>query len=472
MDSVTGTDRRPALADVYGVRLLYRSATRRQLALMVLVLCAAYHALQVVVEFLSLDRKVLDADFHQYWRGALDLNAGRNPYQVYLDMHCTTMCLTGYIYTPIVAEVLRPLALLPERVAAGLWLGLGEVAVLAAALVLYLGLRRDLGTTPMLALLAAGLVYSPIFESHQRFQVAPLLLLPLAGAAVLYLRGGRRQTGVAGGLVGMAGAIKVQPFAVAPGVLPPGWARARGEELRVALREAAAGLSGLLVASAGLIGGMLVLVPYTDQFFTQILPQLSVSTIAWQNRSLPGYAAHSFIVLRETLTGAAPTTELNIPYSTTLGAACLVIFVGAPVVLAALAAPGRTHDRRVRAAYFAALVAAMPIASVLTWRHHLTVTFLAIVLVSVSLWPRKGAGLSRRARWLLVIAYPLLLLNDDALYALAGGGAAANASFAATARVLLVEGANLWGMLALWLAAMLALVAAMKPKTSLAAEAA
>ena len=81
---------------------------------------------------MGLPVKLLKYDFEQFRRAALDLDAGRSPYQYWLDMHCSSWCLGGYVDTPLIAETLRPLNLLGERAAAGAWIAVCHVTFLLA----------------------------------------------------------------------------------------------------------------------------------------------------------------------------------------------------------------------------------------------------------------------------------------------------------------------------------------------------
>src|SRR5258708_11732536 len=110
-----------------------------------------------------------------------------------------------------------------------------------------------------------------------------------------------------------------------------------------------------------------------------------------------------------------------------------------------------------RAAVFSGYVAAMPIISTITWRHHMVVNLLAMALLLPALWPATGAAASRAARWLLVASYPLCYIEQDLAHRLALGPRIANPTLLDAFRVLLIEDLNLFGMGCLWLAALLAL---------------
>jgi hypothetical protein len=114
-------------------------------------------------------------------------------------------------------------------------------------------------------------------------------------------------------------------------------------------------------------------------------------------------------------------------------------------------------DWTARAAVFAAFVAAMPIVSTITWRHHMVVNILAMALLLPALWPLAGPAASQAGRWLLVASYPLSYIQQDVAHRLALGDGLAHPTFADAVRVLLIEDLNLFGMICLWLACLLAL---------------
>ncbi|HEV3235282.1 MAG TPA: glycosyltransferase family 87 protein [Candidatus Dormibacteraeota bacterium] len=449
-----GDARRPLATRVYGVRLLYKPEVRRVLARLLAGVAVVYYLFRVTLQYVQLAQfPRLPFDYEQFRRAAQDIGAGRNPYQFYLDLHCTTWCLGGYIYTPLVAVILRPLNGLDDRTAAILWATFGHLMLVATIVVLYRGLRTDLTRTGLLFLLAAGLLFLPVLGSVAYLQPGTLLTLTLATAAVLYLRGRSRASVGAGAALGTAIVMKVTPILVAPALLPLGWARDRAARLGQPVRDAALAVAGLTLAAVVLTGGMLLLVPYTDQFFTMVLPRIGAGTTTFDNQSLPGVVAHTI----ELLGGTAPSAGL-------LTVAAALVFVGIPIALGALARPEVRGTRAARAAFFAAFLAAMPIASSITWWHHLVVSVVAVALLAVALWPAAGTVLvSQPARWLLVVAFPLMAVHiEDRTQTSALG--ITDPSVFEVLRVQLFESANLWGMLALWLAAVLVLWTAARPR--------
>lgn len=423
---------------------------------MVALTCAVLAVLdylkEAVGDIAGIDHRPLKFDFGQFQRAAQDLSSGHNPYDVFLGLHCTSWCLGGYIYTPLVAEVLRPLANLPLPRAATVWLVLSHLMVLATALLLWRTLRGATTTAALATMLAAGILYQPLFENFSYVQIGPLLLLIMTGAAVLYLRSRRRTTAAAGALIGLATIIKVTPLLAAPALLPPGWARPRDRDPR-SLLESVAGIGGLVAAAAVLVLLMLLFVPFTADFFTQVLPHIGGGTTVYENKSFPSFVGRAFELIAE----VQPAWHLGTPSSAAVTILGMLVFIGTTVWVAARIALRPGVEMQARAAAFGAYIAAMPIASTITWRHHVSVNILAMALLLPALWPRDGTASSRAARWLLVASYPLTSVQQDFAHHLALGRGLSHPTLLDAVRVLVIEDLNLFGMICLWLACVLAL---------------
>ena len=418
--------------------------------------CAVVAVLDYVKEALgdltALDHRPLKFDFGQFQRAAQDLSAGHNPYDVFLNLHCTSWCLGGYIYTPLVAEVLRPLAGVPLPRAAGTWLVISHLMVAVTAILLWRTLRRSTTGAALAMMLAAGLLYQPLFENFSYVQIGPLLLLVMTLAAVQFLHGSPRRTAASGALIGLATIIKVTPLLAAPALLPPGWARDTTRS-RGGLVEGAAGVAGLVAAAATLVLLMLLFVPFTADFFTQVLPHIGGGTTVYENKSFPSFVGRTF----ELVAAVEPGWHVAAPGSAVVTILGMVIFIGSTAWLSARIAVRPGAALQARAASFGAYVAAMPIVSTITWRHHVVVNLLAMALLLPLLWPREGVTASRAARWLLLASYPLTYIQQDFAHRLALGSGISHPTLLDAARVLLIEDLNLFGMICLWLACVLAL---------------
>jgi alpha-1,2-mannosyltransferase len=405
---------------------------------------------EAVQDLAAIDHRPLQFDFGQFQRAAQDLSAGRNPYDFFVNLHCESWCLGGYIYTPLLAELIRPLAGMPLARAATVWLVLSHLMVLATVIILWRALRGRTTTAAMAAMLAAGLLFQPLFENFSYVQIGTLLLLILTGAAALHLKARARPGFGAGLLIGLATVLKVTPLLTAPAVLPVGWLGTRG---RQSIREAAAGVAGIAVATLALVVGMLLFVPYTLDFFTQVLPHIGGGTSAYENKSFPSIIGRAVDLARE----VQPAWGIGMPDSKLVAAATMVLFLGPTIWLAARAEVAGPLVWRARAAAFGAYVAAMPIVSTITWRHHMVINLLAMALLLPALWPLEGAPASRAARWLLAISYPLTYVEQEVAHHLARPYAIAHPTLIDAARVLVIEDLNLFGMICLWLACLLAL---------------
>jgi hypothetical protein len=160
---------------------------------------------------------------------------------------------------------------------------------------------------------------------------------------------------------------------------------------------------------AGLVLAMLVLVPHTADFFTQVLPHIGGGTTVYENKSFPAMVGRFFDLTGE----VEPGWGLAAPDSKLVTLATLGIFLGSTVWLAARTLPRDGMDWTARAAVLAAFVAAMPIVSTITWRHYMVVNILAMSLLLPALWPIAGPAANRIGRWLLVASYPLSYIEQD-----------------------------------------------------------
>ncbi len=448
--SKPGSTSRPYLSRVYGLRLLYQPRLRLGLAAAAAVLAALYYLRQAIGELTIIQHRPLEFDFGQFHRAAQDLSAGRNPYDFFVHLHCQSWCLGGYIYPPLLAELLRPLAGLSRPDAAAVWLVFCHLTVIVSALLLWRVLRGRVTATTMLAMLAAGLLFQPLYENLSYVQIGTLILLILTAAATLHLRARASTAFGSGALVGLATVFKVTPVVIAPALLPVGWASGRLRDRGV--REASAGIAGLVAVSVGLVLVMLVTVPHTVDFFTQVLPHIGGGTTVYENKSLPAMVQRAF-----ELTGEVQSSLKFTPDSKIVTLVAFVLVLGPTLIVTGWTRPRPGADWTARAAAFSAYVAAMPIISTITWRHHMVVSILAMALLLPALWPAAGASSSRAARWLLVASYPLSSIQQDLAHRLALGAGIAHPTLVDAFRVLLIEDLNLFGMAFLWLAALLAL---------------
>ncbi|MHB1132257.1 MAG: glycosyltransferase family 87 protein [Chloroflexota bacterium] len=183
--------------------------------------------------------------------------------------------LGPYLYPPLFAVIMSPLAGLDYPTARLLWAALSLLALAGGVVMLQwaVGLRLPLGTRgPALALVS---LFPPVADDIIKGQITAVLLCLLAGA---WLAEKRRQPVVAGLLVAIAASIKLVPAIILLYFL-----------LRRDYRALCAGIVGgaALVAASVLAAGVESHFYYT----TQQVPYIGLQVRSLANVSLVGAAA-------------------------------------------------------------------------------------------------------------------------------------------------------------------------------------
>src|SRR5438105_2726587 len=170
----------------------------------------AYGALTIIVLFILGAHAVFrqfssgTKDFHYFYRAA---EAVRNGSDIYAATN------GHYIYPPFLAFVLQPLALMPEQIAAIIWIVFSGVFVFAAALIasrqaarcwLRTGAENDASIPWLIAAIATLLIADKIHASFILGQTDCLMLLGFACT----LRWMQRKPLLAGAIVGSTASIK------------------------------------------------------------------------------------------------------------------------------------------------------------------------------------------------------------------------------------------------------------------------
>ncbi|MHB1006929.1 MAG: glycosyltransferase family 87 protein [Chloroflexota bacterium] len=186
--------------------------------------------------------------------------------------------LGPFLYPPLFAAAVAPLAALPYPMARSLWFVFGLVALGAALLLLKNAARLPVGPGLRGIALAFAVFFPPTFDDLLKGQVTTLLLLLLAGAWLALVRA--RPT-LAGALVAVAASVKLAPALFLVYFV-----------LRHQHRALAAGVaSGAgLVAASLLLGG----VERHLAYLSRALPDASLQVGATANVSLPGLFARLF----------------------------------------------------------------------------------------------------------------------------------------------------------------------------------
>lgn len=205
-------------------------------------------------------------DIAVYREAAIKMAAGESPYKP---------GRMTYIYPPLLASLMRPLAHLPP------WLfGVAWALVLTSCWIACVALARHLLGRSMepvsfaLDVLPSLIVLRWILSGWGRGQVA-MLLLALMLAAFLFER--RNRTSLAGLMLAIGGAIKVFPLVAGVMFLRRG--RLSGV---LAIGVSLVFLQLLSIAQVGLDGYIAMV---RDGFIATVLPEIQSQQLYWDNRS-------------------------------------------------------------------------------------------------------------------------------------------------------------------------------------------
>jgi hypothetical protein len=151
-------------------------------------------------------------DFVAYYNASRLTLDGLSPYsEIQLDGPIDAVCEGCYLYPPVLAQAITPLALLPLEAAKAVWFVLGSAAALAAIwLATGVGGARPSGER-LLWCIAATAFFVPVFYANYYGNVGSFIAL----SATLVAMGGAA-AGIGGALAVL---VKVVPGALAPAVL-------------------------------------------------------------------------------------------------------------------------------------------------------------------------------------------------------------------------------------------------------------
>ena len=284
-------------------------------------------------------------DFRTYYQAAVDLASGRDIYSQYLQCcTATNVLLGGYIYPPLLAELLRPFTAVPVETALRVWYVLCVLMLFGAIVCVHRTVGDQLSATARAWLAAATFFFLPLYGGLALGQVHLLVLLITALAALAFVRAG---AGIAAGsMLGAGTLLRFSPVLLAPMLLrkwPP--------------RD----LPGIASFGAVVVVGAAALViatPLTVEFVTTVLPHLTAGTAVYINQSIPG------LLLRFQYLVYPGHVMEGFRYVVT---ALSVVFIGF-TWWRGLGVDGT----RGRAAVFGSLLTVLPMVSSVTWNHHLT----------------------------------------------------------------------------------------------------
>ncbi len=278
-------------------------------------------------------------DFQAYLGAARSMAAGGSPYA---QFNPSTVVMSGFIYPPFAAVVVRPLALLGDRAAADLWLFLSMACAVAGAIVVArTALPRSWPATELGVL--AALAFGPATYNYWHGQVNPMILLLLGVAFWAYVRDRQLTVGV---LLGFAAAVKVAPVIFLILLIRRRWWRASGAMLATGILT-----GGIAIAAVG-VGPCVT-------FITRVFPDLNRATGWIYNQSIGGAVSR---LADQSVLRVQPT---SVPVQAAGVAAALVV-----LGLAAWATRAGTRTPQERAAEFGMWTTVMLLAGGIAWYPH------------------------------------------------------------------------------------------------------
>jgi alpha-1,2-mannosyltransferase len=302
-------------------------------------------------------------DFEAYFQGGRAVADGTNPYA---GFDASTVAMSGFDYPPFAAWLVRPIMALPHHWAATLWLWIALAALVAGSIIAARALLPAGWPSTRLAVLAA-LIYAPATYNLWHGQMNSVVFLLLALAVSDYVAGREIRCGT---WIGLAAGIKVAPVLLLFLLVRRGW-----------MRGAVAG--GAVGAGTLVVGGLLLGLDDTRQWFTAVLPTLSRDNGWIYNQTWNGV-----------LSRLGDHSVLN------PDASALWVKLGATVLgvagLAAVLWVTRSGYRRTaeRGAEFGAAVLAMLLAGSIAWFPH-EVHLLIPLFAAAALLAARDARASR-----------------------------------------------------------------------------
>jgi len=280
-------------------------------------------------------------DFAAYMGAARSMAHGGSPYA---QFDPSTVVMGGFVYPPFAALLVRPLALLDDRQALSIWLGITLASSLAGAVIVARSSLPAHWPRDELAVFAA-LAFAPVAYNYWHGQINPIVFLLLAVAFRQYVRGRQVSCGL---ILGLAAGIKVAPLLLAVLLLRRRWWRG----------------SLAMLAATGLtfLAGFAVLgVGVTRHYLQTVFPTLNRGPGWIYNQSLGGVVAR--LGGHSVLSVDAPSLPIQLA-GLAAGAALLTL-----TAWAVRPDRGRTGDRGME---FGLGVVAMLLAGSLAWFPHFT----------------------------------------------------------------------------------------------------
>jgi alpha-1,2-mannosyltransferase len=325
-------------------------------------------------------------DFSAYAQAAQAVARGTTPYAFFDG---STVVMSGFIYPPFAAVILRPLAALPARWQELTWLWISLGALVTGAVITARALLPSTWPRARIAVFVA-LTFPPATYNLWHGQMNTVIFLLLALALSDYLSGRRTRCGI---ILGVAAGIKLAPIVLLLVLIRRGWWRA-------ALAGVAAGASTVAVG-VGALGWSV-----THQYLAQVIPVLNRDNGWIYNQTWNGVvnrlAAHSV------LTVDSPSALLHtVATLLSLGTVGLLL----------IAVSRRERTQAERGAEFACGVVAMLLIGSIAW-YPVYVHLLIGVAAAAGLAYERGRRGSGLARWALTAIIGVGILGGAAIAAL------------------------------------------------------
>jgi len=370
---------------IWGLRLLARPDFMRRLQVVLLLVLAAYYVLWSGGQLLTVTALDFQHDFLDYYRAAGFARHHEGIYSDFVRLWGNEQWAVGYIYPPLLALTLIPLAPLPLEVAGRIWL-LTIHCTFLAALAMCLVVQPRLSRSARITIAVAFFLFLPVFLALKFQQVAALWLLLLVIVLWAYQR---RRWYLCAGAVALAASLKVIPVLLVLFFL-------RKREFRLAALCVAA----LVVVTAGEV----LLVRDSLFYASGVLPTISAGTSNPDNASINGLVSR-IIEIFPLVTGPLPARP----------AAGVVLVLATLALLAVTLRTISPHQAPASAGRleFAFFVAAMPIISSVTWQHHLVTLLLPISLLIGHFYAQRRP--SRPQVAVLAASYCLLWIDSRLL---------------------------------------------------------
>ena len=314
-------------------------------------------------------------DFSAYLGAARSMAVGGSPYAQFSP---ATVVMSGFIYPPFSALLVRPLALFDDRTAMTVWMLVTLGCAVGGAIVLARTTLPRSWPAAELGILAV-LAFAPATYNYWHGQINPVVFLLLVLAQRAYVR---ERPVACGSLLGLAAGIKIAPLVLIVLLLRRRWWRGSAAML----------VTGALTEAVALLA--LGTQP-TVTFLTRILPALNRATGWIYDQSLGG-----------ALSRVADQSVLYVQ-STSAGVQVLSAAAGLAVLgLAARATRSGWRSPEQRAVEYGLGILAMVLAGGIAWypvfMHLLIPLFTVLGIAAARGW--------RAERSLVVAAAGVLLV--------------------------------------------------------------